>query len=157
VDIVPYSPNESGVTPAEAVEMKHQPHLNAPKYSRKPHLLNQRISDRRFDHESMANLTISIAARALTIVFTCALLAGVSQPVEMHATYVIVGYDQVNCNTDDNLNELAGRFIEKCRKASIRRVFPSQHLGKTLREIKNGSTSSYKTAWKLLNDNRFRK
>ncbi|MFM0557189.1 RHS repeat-associated core domain-containing protein, partial [Paraburkholderia sediminicola] len=54
----------------------------------------------------------------------------------------------------------ADEVISSQCQASVRRVFPGQYLGMTLDEIKalsrNGDRDA-KTAWKLLNDSRFRK
>jgi hypothetical protein len=61
------------------------------------------------------------------------------------------------CDANDNLGEVANNFISRCRKASIRQVFPGQHYGDKLGDIKSCGTASCKTAWKLLNDNRFKK
>ena len=65
--------------------------------------------------------------------------------------------EQVNCKTDDNLGDIADSFISRCRKASIRRKFPGQYLYSTLGSIKRDKTDDGKTAWKLLNDGRFKK
>ncbi|WP_211612205.1 RHS repeat-associated core domain-containing protein [Paraburkholderia haematera] len=54
----------------------------------------------------------------------------------------------------------ADEIISSQCQASVRRVFPGQYLGMTLDEIKALSRSGdrdAKTAWKLLNDSRFRK
>ncbi|UGQ12973.1 hypothetical protein LO772_04950 [Yinghuangia sp. ASG 101] len=61
------------------------------------------------------------------------------------------------CDAGDNLGEIANNFISRCRKASIRQVFPGEHYGDTLGEIRDCRTKSCKTAWKLLNDGRFKK
>lgn len=74
-----------------------------------------------------------------------------------------VGNDQLSsvnlqsCRANDNLGEIADHFISRCRRASIRREFPGQYLYSTLGAIKNDSSAAGKTAWKLLNDNRFTK
>ena len=62
-----------------------------------------------------------------------------------------------DCVAKNNLSEKAQSFISRCRKGSIKSKFPGEFLSKTLGEIKKGSTSKHKTAWKLLNDNRFKK
>jgi len=62
-----------------------------------------------------------------------------------------------DCEANHNLGDVADNFISRCRRASIRREFPSQLLSLTLREIKGGKSATYHRAWKLLNDNRFRK
>ncbi|MEV0093989.1 hypothetical protein [Streptomyces sp. NPDC050738] len=61
------------------------------------------------------------------------------------------------CAANDNLGEIANNFISRCRKASIRQVFPGQHYGDSLGYIKGCGERSCNTAWKLLNDNRFTK
>lgn len=61
------------------------------------------------------------------------------------------------CVANDNLGEIANNFISRCRKGSIRSVFPGQHYGDTLGYLKGCRLSSCNTAWKLLNDNRFKK
>lgn len=61
------------------------------------------------------------------------------------------------CRYDDNLDESADSFISRCRKGSIRREFPSDYYGKTLREIKRDKSANGKKAYKLLNDGRFKK
>lgn len=62
-----------------------------------------------------------------------------------------------NCVANDNLTEVADNFISRCRKASIRSEFPGELLSETLGNIKKGKTARHKKAWKLLNDNRFKK
>jgi hypothetical protein len=62
-----------------------------------------------------------------------------------------------NCEANDNLGETADSFISRCRLASIRREFPSEFLNETLGTIKKGKTAKHRKAWKLLNDNRFKK
>lgn len=62
-----------------------------------------------------------------------------------------------NCVAKESLSEKAQSFIARCRKGSINREFPSEMLDKTLGEIKKGSSSTHKKAWKLLNDSRFSK
>jgi hypothetical protein len=60
-------------------------------------------------------------------------------------------------NAGDNLDETAESFIGRTRKGSINREFPGELKGKTLGEIKQGKSAAEKKAWKLLNDNRFKK
>lgn len=62
-----------------------------------------------------------------------------------------------DCVAINNLDELAATFISRCRKASIRREYPGTHLSRYLGEIRSGKTANDKKAWKLLNDNRFKK
>jgi len=62
-----------------------------------------------------------------------------------------------NCNAGSNLNETAQAFIPRCIKGSVKDVFPGEMYSKTLGEIKSGKTAVHKKAWKLLNDNRFKK
>ncbi|MFD1538284.1 hypothetical protein [Nonomuraea guangzhouensis] len=63
----------------------------------------------------------------------------------------------LSCNARDNLSAIANDFISKCRKASIRQEFPSEFLPDTLGTIQKIKTARGKTAWKLLNDNRFKR
>lgn len=62
-----------------------------------------------------------------------------------------------SCNARENLDDLAVSFIGRCCKASIYREFPSELLFTKIAEIQRGSTAVHKKAWKLLNDNRFKK
>jgi hypothetical protein len=62
-----------------------------------------------------------------------------------------------NCTANENLGELAGSFISRCRKASIHREFPRELLLSPLGLIKSGGATIHKKAWKLLNDRRFAK
>ncbi|MFE2168504.1 hypothetical protein ACFXB3_26130 [Streptomyces sp. NPDC059447] len=61
------------------------------------------------------------------------------------------------CVANESLGEIATNFISRCRRGSIRQVFPGQHYGDTLGYLKGCRASSCNTAWKLLNDNRFKK
>ncbi|WP_448265318.1 hypothetical protein [Nostoc sp. DSM 114159] len=62
-----------------------------------------------------------------------------------------------SCEANDNLSLFADTFISVCRKASIRREFPSEFLNSYLEDIKKNKSAIGKKAWKLLNDNRFKK
>ncbi|WP_437606729.1 hypothetical protein WMF20_38145 [Sorangium sp. So ce834] len=62
-----------------------------------------------------------------------------------------------SCNARRNPQETAMSFIGRCCKGSILRVFPSHLLSTRLEDIRKGKTYDYKKAWKLLNDNRFKK
>lgn len=62
-----------------------------------------------------------------------------------------------DCVAKNNLSEKADPYISRCRKASIRKEFPSEHLNDTLGDIQKGKSASEKKAWKLLNDKRFAK
>ncbi|WP_414515648.1 hypothetical protein [Nostoc sp. PCC 9305] len=62
-----------------------------------------------------------------------------------------------SCEANDNLSLFAETFISVCRKAFIRREFPSEFLNSYLEDIKKNKSASGKKAWKLLNDNRFKK
>ncbi|WTW99724.1 hypothetical protein OG216_43085 [Streptomycetaceae bacterium NBC_01309] len=61
------------------------------------------------------------------------------------------------CDARDNLGEIANNFISRCRKAGIRQRFPGQHYGDTLGYLKQCRTDSCNTAWKLLQDGRWKK
>jgi hypothetical protein len=60
-----------------------------------------------------------------------------------------------DCNARNNLDEVAAKFISRCRKGSINREFPTSHRSRNLGEIMRGNTADDKKAWKLLNDGRF--
>jgi hypothetical protein len=62
-----------------------------------------------------------------------------------------------SCNTNENLEEVAISFIGRCCKGAILREFPGQLLFTKIEDIRRGSTSDHKKAWKLLNNSRFRK
>ncbi|MBE9007566.1 hypothetical protein IQ259_21510 [Fortiea sp. LEGE XX443] len=62
-----------------------------------------------------------------------------------------------SCEANDNLSLFADTFISVCRKASIRREFPSEFLKYYLEDIKSNKSAIGKKAWKLLNDGRFKK
>jgi hypothetical protein len=62
-----------------------------------------------------------------------------------------------SCDARENFREVAVSFISRCCKGSIYREFPGELLFTTIAEIQRGSTAAHKKAWKLLNDNRFKK
>lgn len=61
------------------------------------------------------------------------------------------------CVASENLGEIANNFISRCCKGSIRQAFPGEHYGDSLGSIRGCGLKSCQTAWKLLNDNRFKK
>ncbi|MFJ4825654.1 hypothetical protein ACIP5L_20520 [Streptomyces bacillaris] len=69
----------------------------------------------------------------------------------------VVTFATRDCTARNNLDEIAAKFISRCRKASIRREFPGTHLSRNLGEIQAGKSANDKKAWKLLNDKRFAK
>lgn len=62
-----------------------------------------------------------------------------------------------DCVALNNLDELAAKFISRCRQGGIHREFPGTHYSRYLGEIRNGKSANDKKAWKLLNDGRFKK
>jgi hypothetical protein len=75
-------------------------------------------------------------------------------------TFLCIIFTVINgdaCVSNEHLDENANDFISRCRKASIRQIFPGQHYSDTLGFIKSCGDQSCKTTWKLLNDNRFKK
>lgn len=62
-----------------------------------------------------------------------------------------------DCVAKHNTQETVSSYISKCRKGSIRSVFPGEMMSKKLGEIQKGKSKAHKTAWKLLNDSRFKK
>ena len=67
------------------------------------------------------------------------------------------GGDSESCRYNNNLKVTANAFISSCRKASIRQVFPKEYLPVNLHLIKQDKSARGKRAYKLLNDNRFKK
>lgn len=111
----------------------------------------------------------TIARVAATVVVTISALVGsqagamatattgqsAGEPRHSTTTAVVIAADA--CVANENLGEIATNFISRCRMGSIRQEFPGQHYGDTLEYIKGCGERSCKTAWKLLNDNRFKK
>ncbi len=64
---------------------------------------------------------------------------------------------QSSCDANQNLEETCRTFIGKCRKGSINSEFPGQFYDVKIKVVKNGTSAEHKKAWKLLNDNRFKK
>lgn len=62
-----------------------------------------------------------------------------------------------DCVARNNLDEVAQSFIGRCCKGTINSEFPGELLRETLKTIQRGNSATYKKAWKLLNDNRFKK
>lgn len=98
-----------------------------------------------------------LAAALLALVAATGTPAFVPSAAASVETVPSAHYLRGPCDANDNLGEIANNFISRCRKGSIRQVFPGEHYGDTLGEIKDCGTASCKTAWKLLNDNRFKK
>jgi hypothetical protein len=65
-----------------------------------------------------------------------------------------------SCDTAEHLDETAQQFIARCCQGSVHSKFPGQFYHRTLGEIRsaaNAGDRDAKTAWKLVNDGRFRK
>jgi len=64
-----------------------------------------------------------------------------------------------DCKIDNNLTLTATAFVSKCCKGSVRSVFPGSMWSKTVSDIKKNRSKSddYKTAWKLISRNEYRK
>ncbi|GHH40747.1 hypothetical protein GCM10018773_22360 [Streptomyces candidus] len=91
---------------------------------------------------------------ALTVMGSGVTTAVAAEAPAADTAVVLVNRD---CKANNNLDEIAAKFISRCRKASIRREFPGTHLSRNLGEIKAGKSANDKKAWKLLNDKRFEK
>ncbi|MCX4625697.1 MULTISPECIES: hypothetical protein [unclassified Streptomyces] len=98
-------------------------------------------------------ITRTLARGASALVLTCGVLLGV--PAAGLAAVPVQPSDA--CVASDNLGEIANNFISRCRKGSIRQAFPGEHYGDSLGYIRGCGLKSCQTAWKLLNDNRFKK
>jgi len=93
-----------------------------------------------------------LAAIAFTV--ACTLNPNVHEESAAISTACAAG-----CNTNDNLTETALSFIGRCCQARVHGQFPGQWYSKTVAEVRKASESgdkSAQTAWKLLNDGRFR-
>lgn len=93
-----------------------------------------------------ASVVLTVGLIVLSFTYSDA----VGEPVETPISYQ-------GCNASDNLNITCEVFISRCRKGSINREFPSEFLDEKISVVKNGSSAAHKKAWKLLNDNRFKK
>ncbi|MFI5801627.1 hypothetical protein [Streptomyces sp. NPDC051561] len=100
-----------------------------------------------------ASLAAALAAAALLLLGSP--VAAAQSASTPFIKPVVVAADV--CSADENQGEVATNFISRCRMASIRQVFPGQHYGDTLGYLKGCGEKSCRTAWKLLNDNRFKK
>ncbi|MGW0186570.1 hypothetical protein ACWDV7_12540 [Streptomyces sp. NPDC003362] len=84
----------------------------------------------------------------------------VTEAVAVPAAVDVVAAAAPSCRAGDNLDEVAAKFISRCKKGSIRREFPSDRLSRTLGQIYDGKLRGDRDdvkAWKLLNDRRFDK
>ncbi|MGY1578110.1 hypothetical protein [Streptomyces sp. MN13] len=84
----------------------------------------------------------------------------VPEAVAVPAAVDVVAAAAPSCRAGDNLDEVAAKFISRCKKGSIRREFPSDRLSRTLGQIYDGKLRGDRDdvkAWKLLNDRRFDK
>lgn len=72
------------------------------------------------------------------------------------STYVDSAF-AADCSAENNLEETAQSFIGRCRRGKINRVFPTELLLVKVGAIRDGKSKSYRKAWKLLNDSRFKK
>ncbi|MEO3875785.1 hypothetical protein ABGB18_43980 [Nonomuraea sp. B12E4] len=106
------------------------------------------------------NRKLTAFVSALLIGFGVGLAAPAASAAVPHDTTVAVfvtASPPKSCDINANLNMTATVYISACRKAGIRQVFPGQFLDAAIIKIKNDRTAAGKTAWKLLNDKRWRK
>ncbi len=96
---------------------------------------------------------MNIIKKILFISLTIMLFQNMSNQLVGNSSFLFAA----DCVAKNNFNEKAISFIARCRKGSIKSVFPGEMYSKTIAEIKKGKSKSHKTAWKLLNDNRFKK
>ncbi|MGW8777807.1 hypothetical protein ACWGNM_07005 [Streptomyces sp. NPDC055796] len=96
------------------------------------------------------------ARGAAALVLACAVLFG-APPTAGAVPVRLPAQLSDACVAGENLGEIANNFISRCRKGSIRQAFPGEHLGDTLGYVRGCGLKSCNTAWKLLNDNRFKK
>lgn len=64
-----------------------------------------------------------------------------------------------DCKIDNNLSLKASEFIGKCCKGSIKAEFPSELMNNTVKDIRDNKSKNdkYKTAWKLISRDEYRK
>ncbi|MFF4621641.1 hypothetical protein [Nonomuraea jabiensis] len=96
----------------------------------------------------------------LLISFSIGFAAPAASASVLHDTPVATAVGSLppkTCDISSNLDTTANVYISACRKASIRKVFPGEYLGVVLLKIKRDRTATGKKAWKLLNDQRWRK
>lgn len=91
-------------------------------------------------------LTMGVIATAYTTVET-----------STSTNEVVENTDFASCTAKYNLNETCQAFISRCCKGSIHSEFPSEFLDSKIDIVKKGNSAKHKKAWKLLNDNRFKK
>lgn len=103
---------------------------------------------------AVATITALVGSRAGCMATAT---TGQSAGEPQHSTTTAVAIAADACVANENLGEIATNFISRCRKGSIRQEFPGQRYGDTLGYVKGCGERSCKTAWKLLNDNRFKK
>lgn len=102
---------------------------------------------------------VAPAALAFTALFTIAPTAS-AVPAADPATVASEFTAPRDCVAGNNHDEVAAKFISRCKKGSIRREFPTDRLSRSLGEIyagKQGGDRDDVKAWKLLNDKRFDK
>lgn len=73
------------------------------------------------------------------------------------ASEVAVTIAKANCEANQNLKETCISFIGRCRKGNIKSKFPGQFYNVKIEVVRDGTSAVAKTAWKLLNDSRFKK
>ncbi|MGV9888699.1 hypothetical protein [Streptomyces sp. NPDC003395] len=104
-----------------------------------------------------AALALSLGALAVPAATAAPVAAPTAVVVPQADDTAAAGRD---CRAGDNLDEIAAKFISRCKKGSIRREFPSDRLSRSLQEIYDGKQRGDRDdvkAWKLLNDRRFDK
>ncbi|MFL2061941.1 hypothetical protein ACEN4K_10420 [Marinilactibacillus psychrotolerans] len=110
----------------------------------------------------------SFAAGALApFIGSTIVIPGIGQVVVTAAGLVIGGvvvykagswaWNKAKAYFSDESNWTADQIISKKRKGSIRREFPSEYLGKTLKQIDKEAKQGNAKAKKLLQDGRFKK
>lgn len=70
-------------------------------------------------------------------------------------SFIVTNVQAVDCVTSNNLLETAADYINRCRTGGINSEFPANMYSIKLGEIKGGSGTIHKLAWRLLNDEKF--
>ncbi|MBB5781636.1 hypothetical protein [Nonomuraea jabiensis] len=106
------------------------------------------------------NRKLAAFVSALLISFSVGFAAPSASATVLHDTTIasaVASPPLKTCDISANLNTTATVYISACRKAGIRKVFPGQYLNVVIGKIKEDRTAAGKRAWKLLNEQRWRK
>lgn len=107
----------------------------------------------------MTTLPTRTALAALLLAVVALAPAVPEAPTVQTAPALVQVAAKRDCIGRNNLDEVAAKFIGRCKKGSIRERFPSDRLSRTLGQILagNGKVKDDTTAWKLINSHEYDK